>query len=393
MFDAVQETIDRLAASLRRSASLVYADLTLVASSRHHDDVDPAQITLLTTRHAQDAIGHSTLSAASAVVINADADRGIHFPRMVLTLRSPAETFGYLIITLSTPLTPLEYLSMLEAADVLRHLMENASRSIEDVNLEVEAEMMALLTDEETNRAMAADELLGLGMFPHSNYLVSLCVEVDLEWGPWDGPPVREVLTRLVSRAITTPRIDSYAFVPTAPATFILIGFQRPPAREALDSIVSGLAAELTRARSGEALPGRVGVGGTVHALADAWQSYDQAVVATKVARALRSPYSYWIDSPVEASLAAMFGPIVPEHLRTDSIHRLESAPTEVSELLVAYFDEAGSATAIAARFGVHRATIYQRLDRVAKLIGLDLTKSDDRLVIHAWLAKRRFID
>ncbi|KAA0962521.1 hypothetical protein FQ142_04160 [Microbacterium sp. ANT_H45B] len=393
MFDAVQEIIDRLAASLRRSASLVYADLTLVASSRHHDDVDPAHITLLTTRDAHEALGHPMLPRTAAVVIDADADSGIHFPRMFLALRSPAETFGYLIITLSTPLPPSEYLSVLEAADVLRHLMENASRSIEDVNLEVEAEMMALLTDEETNRTRAADELWGLGMFPQSHHLVSLCVEVDLEWGPWDGPPVREVLTRLISRAITTPRIDSYAFVPTAPATFILIGFQRPPAREALDSIVSGLVGELTRARSGDALPGRVGVGGTVHRLADAWQSYDQAVVATKVARAMRSSSSYWIDSPVEASLAAMFGPVMPEHLRTDPIRRLEAAPPDVSELLTAYFEEAGSATAIAARFGVHRATIYQRLDRAATSIGLDLTKSDDRLVIHAWLAKRRFID
>lgn len=115
--------------------------------------------------------------------------------------------------------------------------------------------------------------------------------------------------------------------------------------------------------------------------------------MATQVARAEKSAYSYWVDAPVAASLAAMFGPVVPQHLRTDPLQLLESAPPDVAALLTAFFDEGGSATAIAARFGVHRVTIYQRLERASKLIGLDLAKSDDRLVIHAWLTRRRFID
>ena len=395
MFDAVQEIIDRLAASLRRSAALVDADMSLVASSKHFDDVDPAQVALLTTRQVADSLRESVPTAPRfpAAVIDENPGRGIRFPRMLLTLRSRAAILGYLFITLPTPLTPSEYLSALEATDVLRHLIENASRSIEDVNLEVEAEMLALLTNEEGSRAKAAEELMGLGMFSQSRHFVALCIALDVEWGPWDGPPAREVITRIVARAITTPRIDAYGFVPTAPESFVLIGFQRPPSRDALHSIVSGLVAELARGRGGDAVPGRVGVGGTIDALSEAWRSYDQAVVATQVARALKSAHSYWLDVPVAASLAAMFGPAVPEHLRTGPLHLLESAPPDVVPLLTAFFDEGGSATAIAARFGVHRATIYQRLERVSKLIGLDLAKSDDRLVIHAWLTRRRFTD
>ena len=395
MFDAVQEIIDRLAASLRRSAALLDADMSLVANSRHFDDIDPAQITLLTTRAIADSLRESvgTAPRSSVVVVDEDPGRGIRFPRMLLTLRSQAEVLGYMFITLPTPLTPSEYLSALEAGDVLSHLLENASRSIEDVNLEVEAEMMALLTNEESSRVKAAEELMGLGMFSQSRHFVSLCIAFDVEWGPWDGPPAREVITRIVARAITTPRIDAYGFVPTAPESFVLIGFQRSPSRDALHSIVSGLVAELARGRGGDPVPGRIGVGGTIDALSDAWRSYDQAVVATQVARAEKSAYSYWVDAPVAASLAAMFGPVVPQHLRTDPLQLLESAPPDVAALLTAFFDEGGSATAIAARFGVHRVTIYQRLERASKLIGLDLAKSDDRLVIHAWLTRRRFID
>lgn len=392
MFDAVQEIIDRLAASNRRSAALVDSDLSLVACSRHFDDVDAAHIALLTTRQTGAEFRETArVAARQPVVTDVHADRGVRFPRLVMALRSQTEILGYLLVTLASPLTPGEYVSTLEAADVLRHLLENAARSIADVNLEVEAEMMALLTDEETTRHRAAEELLGMGMFTQSNFFVSLCVAADIDWGPWDGPPPREMITRMIARSITTPRIDAYGFVPTIPETFVLIGFLRPPSRDSLDIIVQGLAGELAHARAGEKLSGRIGVGGTARVLSDAWRSYDQAVVATKVALAQRTEYAYWTDSPVAASLAAMFGPIVPEHLRTDSLQRLESAPPDVAELLTAYFEEAGSASAMAARFGVHRATIYQRLERASQAIGLDLDRSDDRLVVHAWLTKRRF--
>jgi DNA-binding PucR family transcriptional regulator len=55
----------------------------------------------------------------------------------------------------------------------------------------------------------------------------------------------------------------------------------------------------------------------------------------------------------------------------------------ELVRTLRRYLDWESSATDTAASLQVHRNTVMQRIDRIRKLLSLDLDDPDDRLVLH----------
>lgn len=396
MFDSLQETVDRLASSLERSVFLVDADFVLIAHSRQFEGLDPAQLGVLTQRHVLPEL----VSAIRAdpgfrrhapFTIARRADAGVDVPRVFFPLQSRFQFLGLLGILTGDPLAPEALEVVAEAAEVCRHLLERMAQSIDATNATIEAEMLGLLTDDEESRQAAARELNELGMYNRSRHFVAICLRVPDEWSPWGGPPPREVLSRLLLRAITTPMIDAYSFVPTLPESFILIGFAHQPRQEAIAATVGRIDKELRTALDGDELVGVIGIGGIVGALADAWPSFDQALVAADVAGAQHRRSMQWDQDPTATSLAAVLAPRVAPHLRTSSLRRLSEADPATIELLELYFAEAGSVSRVAARLHVHRATVYQRLDRAARGLGLDFDDGDQRLIAQAWLARQRF--
>ena len=393
MFDTVQETVDRLSATLGRSVVLDDAELVLLASSAHADDVDPARLVTLTTRRPSpelEAALRARRLGAQLVprVIPAEPSLGLEHARLCLPLRTRFGVLGYLWVTLRSPLTPDRAATIAEAAETLRHLLVNVSQSIAAVNAEVESEMVGLLAPDAASRALAASELEDLGMYTRSSRFVALCVTLGSTWSPWDGPPPREVVSRILLRAVTTPMIDAYGFVPAMPDTFLLVGFRNRPTRLALDDMVGAILREVDAAELG---PGAaVGVGAPVERLADAWESYEQALVALRTARARGTRAASWTEDALEASVVTLLATAPPAHLLPEPLRRLAAAEPGTLELFDVYFASGERAAETAQRLGVHRATVYSRLQRAAAGIGIDFDDEDARFIIRAWLRQRR---
>ncbi|MFE6964132.1 PucR family transcriptional regulator [Agromyces sp. NPDC057679] len=394
MFDTVQETVDRLAMALNRSVVLEDAEFVLLASSAHYDDLDAARLQTLTARRPSDALTaelrarrlHAQLVPR---VLEADPAFGLEHARLAITLRSRYGVLGFLWITLVRPLTPSEASVIAETVETLRSLLVNVSQSIEAVNAEVESEMLGLLTPDEPSRRNAASELVDLGMYTRSRRFVALCLSLGAEWAPWGGPPPREVISRVLLRAITTPMIDAYSFVPSTPDTFILIGFRNEPTPEAIDSMVAAMVREADAADVHEPLDAVVGIGAPVDGLADAWESYEQALVAVRVARSRGRRSASWTADPIAASVATLLAEEPPPHLLPEPLRRLAAASPETLELFEVYVAHGERITEVAEQLGVHRATVHYRLKRAAASIGIDIDADDARFVIGAWLRQR----
>jgi hypothetical protein len=154
------------------------------------------------------------------------------------------------------------------------------------------------------------------------------------------------------------------------------------------------------------------GIGGPVEGLVHARQSWLQARIAARVAShragtappvsnpALPNPTAPVQSAPAPSALA----PTVLEWPEL-GVHRLLGAGTDaalreamltpgVTRLLAegnlelirtaeVYLDEAGSAQRTAQVLGIHRQTLYHRLERIERLSGLKLDRGRDRLQLH----------
>lgn len=394
MFDTVQESVDRLAMALSRSVVLEDAEFVLLASSTHFDDVDPARLHTLIARRPSEPLAaelrarrlHAQLVPR---VLAVDAALGLEHPRLAITLRSRYGVLGFLWITLTELLTPSEASVIAETVETLRSLLVNVSQSIEAVNAEVESEMLGLLTPDAPSRRHAATELVDLGMYTRSRRFVALCLSLGAEWAPWGGPPPREVISHVLLRSITTPMIDAYSFVPSMPDTFILVGFRNEPTPEAIDSMVAAIVRETDAADVHEPLAAVIGIGAPVDELAAAWESYEQALIAVRVARSRGRRSASWTADPIATSVATLLAEEPPPHLLPEPLRRLAEAAPETLELFEAYVAHGERIAEVAEQLGVHRATVHYRLKRAAASIGIDIDEEDARFVIGAWLRQR----
>ncbi|GIJ44170.1 transcriptional regulator [Virgisporangium aliadipatigenens] len=135
-----------------------------------------------------------------------------------------------------------------------------------------------------------------------------------------------------------------------------------------------------------------VGVGQTRAGLADAIESYDEALQSARVGVQLPAlgPVVSWANLGIYRVLSRMDGqqlagvhPGLERLLRDDSNQVL-------LETLEAYLDLAGNAHATAEQLRLHRTTLYYRLQRVEQLAETDLKDGNERLCLHLALKLHR---
>ena len=91
-----------------------------------------------------------------------------------------------------------------------------------------------------------------------------------------------------------------------------------------------------------------------------------------------------WPDLGVYRLLGVAADPRLREAVAQPGIDRLLSdGGDELVRTALTYLDEAGSAQRTAQSLGIHRQTLYHRLERIEKLSGLDLDSGRDRLALH----------
>ncbi len=127
-----------------------------------------------------------------------------------------------------------------------------------------------------------------------------------------------------------------------------------------------------------------VGIGGAVATLVEARESWLQARIAARVAAQGGSGPLEWPELGVYRLLGVAADPKLREAVAQPGIDRLlDEGGQELVRTALTYLDEAGSAQRTAQALGIHRQTLYHRLERIERLSGLDLDAGRDRLALH----------
>ncbi|MFZ4234386.1 PucR family transcriptional regulator [Streptomyces murinus] len=142
--------------------------------------------------------------------------------------------------------------------------------------------------------------------------------------------------------------------------------------------------------------PGTAGFGGPAAGIGDprvglaelgaVWQEARAAAQAALAERRLGpvarwrgiGPYRLLTALPPESAQDPAAGPL------------LSPAHRELARTAEVYLDCAGQAGRTASELGIHRQTLYYRLNRVEQLTGLDLDDGEDRLLLHMALKRAR---
>ncbi|GHF49827.1 transcriptional regulator [Streptomyces mashuensis] len=131
------------------------------------------------------------------------------------------------------------------------------------------------------------------------------------------------------------------------------------------------------------------GVGTPRRGLAELPEVWAEALAAARAALAERrlGPVAEWSGiGPYRVLTDLSAGRAADEAVRP----LLAGQHTELARTAEVYLDCAGQAGRAAAALGVHRQTLYYRLNRVEQLTGLDLDNGEDRLLLHMTLKAAR---
>lgn len=382
---SLDNTVEDLSAALGRPVVLVDVDWNVAAAGFHDSEAGREQLSLTLTVSNQE-LAESLARAESARVrhgaIRVPTDR-VGTSRVIVALNHDNRLTGYLTYVESedvdAPIGPAAQQAISDVADDLglglalwgfemRTRAEHTKKLIRD-----------LIGESDRLREDASDRLLDEGLISESG---ECSVLVFRSIVPRDRLSVRRATERtlhLVARS-TTVRLAGAALGEEG-----VLVFPRHVSRERLGVVLGGKGLE----------PVRAGVGSVRTSLLEAVESYHEAQIAWRAST--RDPRRYgrgafWDDLGVDRLLL---------QLPLDEL-RLQDFPREVRSVaalpagsdliatLTAFLDTGGHVVQTADTLGIHRSTLYYRLERIRTLTGCDLFDPATRNDLHTGLRVAR---
>lgn len=357
MSDDLQDVVDDLSDLLAAPAVLEDTAFTLLAySSLSSDTADPVRTESILGRTASPAVRsyfleHGIASATGPVRIPGSPERSIT-ARVCLPARSEGRTLGYLWVLEGPGGLPTSALSRAaalaeRAGALLARRQQNADRHSQLVS--------ALLSSPDDARSAHA-ALVERGDLPSSG-ACALCLV---------RTPARPQLARVLP--VLDPPSSDDALLPVARRVTRLVGAEGHAGVGSvvvLPAVLSTADLQALRASAAEAdVAARVSLG------------------RPHLGRVLTWPTLGFYQ------LALQGVPFVEAVIRATPAARLRSrAEPELVRTALTYLDEAGHAVRTASALGVHRQTLYYRLERIQTLTGIDLSQGEARLQLHLGLA------
>ncbi|MGW3496559.1 PucR family transcriptional regulator [Streptomyces sp. NPDC001020] len=394
---ALQELIEELAESLRRSVALNDPLVRLVCSSRHFGDADPARIhSLLQGRGSSEVIRHvldqGVAQWSKPGFLEGRDDLGL-LPRYCVPLRERGHFLGVLmVIAPDTSLAPEETEVIARATPAIAaqmyadHVLADAEKTREQKLL------LSLLGSSPVVRAEARKQLLDGALLPDAPQAVVSVVQVARSQV---SPGQVETALRGAVEGFRRTRSAVGTFAVTSDRAVLLQLADRPLNQEALREQSADIMQALGTHLDASAAP-VIGIGGHQTGLADAWTSYEQALVAVRAAR--RMPELKGIGSWEELGELAVLlqlpdralnESLLPKPLRallaSSGRHRLEAT-------LRCFLEQAGSIPRTAEALQIHRTSLYYRLRQIQEITGLDLDSGADRITLHLGLRIRELL-
>jgi PucR C-terminal helix-turn-helix domain/GGDEF-like domain len=364
MIPDLQDLVDEAARITEMAVTLEDREFNLVAYGSHQSVADEVRRDSILTRRSTSQVrryyeSFGIARADGPIHIPADPERHL-FGRVCVPVRWQSVTYGYLWLVEDRTVDPALLPELLDLANRAGMELARHSRLRDDLGWKVGE----LLSTYPETRAKAAREIAE-------------------SWSRPEATPVAAVVLRSVDEtSAPTPvnawRLPRTVLVGTAElgSTFIVplgatgdLTQARAVAKAALKSVGEGVVA---------------GIGGPVATLAEARESWLQARIAARVASYGPEFPSEWPDLGVYRLLGVAPDPqlrAAVAHLGIDRL--LREGGADLVRTALTYLDEAGSVQRTAQALGIHRQTLYHRLDRIERLSGLDLDSGRDRLALH----------
>ncbi|GAB3073457.1 PucR family transcriptional regulator [Nocardioides zeae] len=395
MIDALQELVEALAEDLGRSVAVDDPGLRLLASSAHYEDVDRARLGSLIGRRVagptRDYVMQQGLQSWRVPTrLERNPEVGIEHDRLGFPLRSRYELLGFLWLIDDGTLTDEHVRLASETATRVQEMLVRKSQTQLDADIEIEAIVLGLLLSDRASRLQAATDLVDLGLFPRAEHFSVVVARVATEPGGPSPLTVRDATRRGIAGALQGHLRESYAFSVGADQTILVVGHRTPPPDHVLTSTGTALHADIAKAAAEVAAITTIGVGKPVADLAEAIQSFDQAVVAAQVAEGRGQSVALWANHPLDAALRSWLAPQLRNPLLPDLVRTFAEQPEETIAMVEAYLDAGTNVSVAAAALHLHRTTVYYRLARLKETAGIDLDDGATRLLVHLWLKARR---
>ncbi|HTJ65885.1 MAG TPA: helix-turn-helix domain-containing protein [Actinospica sp.] len=373
----LQDLVDEAARITEMAVTLEDREFNLVAFGAHRTVGDAVRQESILTRRSTDEVrryyeSFGIARAAGPVHIPADPERRL-LGRVCVPVRWQSVTYGYLWLLEDRAVDPAVLPELLNLAGRAGAELARHSRWRDDLGWKV-GELLSTFPE---TRSKAAGEIAE-------------------SWSRDEATPVAAVVLRPLDSSyapVNAWRLPRTVLVGTGEhaSTFIV------PLGAAGDLTAARTVARTALAALGPEHRSVAGIGGPVDSLAQARASWLQARIAARVAAFRREPSAdqlEWPELGVHRLLGAAPDAQLREALAQPGIDRLlGEGGDELVRTARVYLDEAGSAQRTAQALGIHRQTLYHRLERIERLTGLDLDSGRDRLALHLALVLLPHLD
>lgn len=380
-----QDVVDEVSRLLGRPVTLEDRNFNLVAFGSHDSQVDDVRLRSILQRHSTREVQdwfESFGIASSDVPLRTptSAELGV-VSRLCIPVRWNGVTYGYLwLLDEDAGIDEARVPAAMALADRAGALMAQQARSREELRFRVQD----LLSADPEAVERAATEIHDLGIIGPDVPVVAIELRL-VTAGPAQLVPMN--LWRL-PRTVLAASGDEHNTL-LVPVGENGLELARDVARQARELFAERLPAS---ARDGLV----AGIGGIRPNLSQARASWLEARLATRVGEvvpALR-PIAAWSElgvyrllacGPDKALASAVLDPAVLWLLEED-------ADTDLQDTALAYLDAAGNVQDAATALGVHRQTVYYRVQKIEQVTGFDLSRGDHRLALHLGLVMAPFV-
>lgn len=376
----VQAVLDSVATELGAPMTLEDRDFRLLAHTDHSDGIDEVRQAMIVGRRVTPTVRawfeqFEPNKADRPFQTPADRTLGV-LERWCVPVSFRGVSLGCLWVLDTRGIEESELGGAIEAADQIGALLYRRRLSSQ-----ADADLLRLLITPSPGSEGVAAEARSLGSYPHKGLVAVVVVDPATEQRT---PTGLSDVTLVMQRAAEQVSSDAVLAADIAGLGVLLV-----PLRRRDDSASRRLAETVRRLAQhvSSDLDLLTAIGGPQD-LEHASQSYAEARRTLRMIRAMPDlgPIAAWDDLGVFRALAHLPTGDLQSEVLDPRVRRLLADDT-LAATAEAFLDLAGDVQRTAASLFVHRATLYQRLDRIAALYELDLRRSGDhRLLTHLGL-------
>lgn len=377
---SLDDRLQDLADQLGKPLVVLDVDLRVMAVSVHETDLDRMRLSLLSAGKnvaLTDTMvkQHRLTSAVGPVRVSSGADDTM---RVVLPLRHEKRLFGYLYYWDDSVRGDLSQQEQDLLADGGAELGMLLSFRLSDLHYRMEHSrrlLTGLLGESSADRSRCAFGLLEEGLIENVDQYSVLVYRT---------PGASSIsVTRLAVEATMefTARSTTVKIVGGILGSEGVLLFPRRVNRTRLQAIMARPGLEQARA----------GVGSVQGSLVQAAESYREARLAWQASRADPARYgraAFWDDLGVDRLLLQLpLQDLTPTQFPA-GVGRLLESPNgrDLARTLDTYLSAGGDVKETARRLGIHRSTLYYRLDRIRDVTGCDISDGVTRMDLHTGL-------